>query len=186
MGVRTVVGFTSSVSTLRRPNSKICAVVQLVRRWRFTPRAEARSQFSQAANGGRFTPCRCHFAASPTGVGYRREQSRLQSAPALRHGAAPTSATHHWRHRRRGAHAFRVWAAFLCAEVGPSVHGHEPVVHLTLFSMPWRAKVSRTSCRVQPNPSLKRSANGRPPSPVRWYSVHFHRPGLGVLPSPPV
>ena len=36
-----------------------------------------------------------------------------------------------------------------------------------------------------PNPSLKRSANGRPPGPGRWYSVHFHRPGPGVLPSSP-
>jgi hypothetical protein len=36
-----------------------------------------------------------------------------------------------------------------------------------------------------PNPSLKRSANGRPPSPGRWYAVHFHRPGLGVLPLSP-
>jgi hypothetical protein len=33
--------------------------------------------------------------------------------------------------------------------------------------------------------SLKRSANGRPPGPGRWYAVHFHRPGLGVLPSAP-
>ncbi len=37
----------------------------------------------------------------------------------------------------------------------------------------------------RPNPSLKRSANGRPPSPGRWYAVHFLRPGLGVLPSSP-
>ena len=37
----------------------------------------------------------------------------------------------------------------------------------------------------RPNPSLKRSANGRPPAPGRWYAVHFHRPGAGVLPSSP-
>ena len=36
-----------------------------------------------------------------------------------------------------------------------------------------------------PNHSVNRSANGRPPSPGRWYAVHFHRPGLGVLPSSP-
>ena len=35
------------------------------------------------------------------------------------------------------------------------------------------------------NPSLKRSANGRPPAPGRWYAVHFHRPGAGVLPLSP-
>ena len=43
----------------------------------------------------------------------------------------------------------------------------------------------RAPAPAWPNPSLKRSANGRPPSPGRWYSVHFHRPGLGVLPSSP-
>jgi hypothetical protein len=42
-----------------------------------------------------------------------------------------------------------------------------------------------TTATSRPNPSLKRSANGRPPSPGRWYAVHFHRPGLGVLPSSP-
>ena len=36
-----------------------------------------------------------------------------------------------------------------------------------------------------PNPSLKRSANGRPPGPVWRYAVHFRQPGPGVLPSPP-
>ena len=36
-----------------------------------------------------------------------------------------------------------------------------------------------------PNPSFKRSANGRPPSPGRRYTVHFRQPGLGVLPSSP-
>jgi len=40
--------------------------------------------------------------------------------------------------------------------------------------------------RARPNPSLKGSANGRPPGPGRWYAVHFHRPGPDALPlSPP-
>jgi hypothetical protein len=38
---------------------------------------------------------------------------------------------------------------------------------------------------LTPNPSLKRSANGRPPSPAWWYAVHFHQSGLGGLPSSP-
>ena len=38
---------------------------------------------------------------------------------------------------------------------------------------------------VLPNPSLKRSANGRPPGPVWRYAVHFRQPGPGVLPSSP-
>ena len=29
------------------------------------------------------------------------------------------------------------------------------------------------------------AGNGRPPAPGRWYAVHFHRPGAGVLPSSP-
>ena len=33
---------------------------------------------------------------------------------------------------------------------------------------------------------VKRSANGRPPGPGPWYSVYFHRPGPGVLPSSPL
>ena len=36
-----------------------------------------------------------------------------------------------------------------------------------------------------PNTSLNRSSNGRPPGPGRSYAVHFHRPGLGVLPLEP-
>jgi hypothetical protein len=42
-----------------------------------------------------------------------------------------------------------------------------------------------TVCRVPPNPSLKRSANGRPPGPAWWYAVHFHQSGPGVLPLSP-
>ena len=47
-----------------------------------------------------------------------------------------------------------------------------------------RARRSRHQ-RVRPNPSFKWSANGRPPAPGRWYRVHFHRPGAGVLPLSP-
>ena len=38
---------------------------------------------------------------------------------------------------------------------------------------------------LMPNPSLKRSANGRPPGPVWRYAVHFRQPGPGVLPLSP-
>ena len=38
---------------------------------------------------------------------------------------------------------------------------------------------------VLPNPSLEARPNGRPPGPGRWYAVHFHRPGPGVLPLVP-
>ena len=36
-----------------------------------------------------------------------------------------------------------------------------------------------------PNPSLKRSANGRPPGPATGYGVHFPVAGPGVLPLSP-
>ena len=38
---------------------------------------------------------------------------------------------------------------------------------------------------LRPNPSLKRSANGRPPGPGRRYVVHCRLPGPAVLPSSP-
>ena len=38
---------------------------------------------------------------------------------------------------------------------------------------------------VMPNPSLKRSANGRPPGPVSRYGVHFLLPGPAVPPLAP-
>jgi hypothetical protein len=41
------------------------------------------------------------------------------------------------------------------------------------------------TCPVRSNPSLKRSANGRPPGPGCRYAVHFLHPGPGVLPSSP-
>jgi len=42
-----------------------------------------------------------------------------------------------------------------------------------------------TLAAPRPNPSFEARPNGKPPSPGRWYAVHFHRPGLGVLPSVP-
>src|SRR5712691_13464061 len=42
------------------------------------------------------------------------------------------------------------------------------------------------AAKPAPNPSLKRSANGRPPGPVWRYAVHFRQPGPGVLPSSPL
>ncbi len=39
--------------------------------------------------------------------------------------------------------------------------------------------------QLRPNPSLKRSANGRPPGPAGRYGVHFLPSGPGVLPSAP-
>jgi hypothetical protein len=38
--------------------------------------------------------------------------------------------------------------------------------------------ISANGFRVGSNPSLKRSANGRPPGPVWRCAVHFRQPGL--------
>ena len=38
---------------------------------------------------------------------------------------------------------------------------------------------------LMPNPSVKLSTNGRPPSPSHRYGVHFLWLGLGVLPLVP-
>ncbi len=38
---------------------------------------------------------------------------------------------------------------------------------------------------LRPNPSFKRSTNGKPPGPAWWYAVHFHQSGPGGFPSAP-
>ena len=48
-----------------------------------------------------------------------------------------------------------------------------------------RHRLCLTAYARGPNPSLKRSANGRPPGPVWRYAVHFRQPGPGVLPLSP-
>ena len=50
---------------------------------------------------------------------------------------------------------------------------------------PWQAQPRRLTGAALPNPSLKRSANGRPPGPVWRYAVHFRQPGPGALPLSP-
>jgi hypothetical protein len=50
---------------------------------------------------------------------------------------------------------------------------------------PWQANRQRSPGAALPNPSLKRSANGRPPWPGLRYTVHSLSPGQGVLPSSP-
>ena len=61
--------------------------------------------------------------------------------------------------------------------------------------LPWRIvrsgvarkeiQVRHRTARVLPNPSVKRSANGRPPGPPSRYGVHFLLCGPGVLPLAP-
>ena len=52
-------------------------------------------------------------------------------------------------------------------------------------TMPWCSKLQRSVNTALPNPSLKRSDNGRPPGPATGYGVHFPVAGPGVLPLSP-
>ena len=52
-------------------------------------------------------------------------------------------------------------------------------------SLKFSLGLHRGSPPAWPNPSLKRSANGRPPGPVWRYAVHFRQPGPGVPPLVP-
>ena len=86
----------------------------------------------------------------------------------------------------------RVSASASPRERGPSVTAacylHRPPPRLARE----RAKVAPAALRLHrhhrgalPNPSLKRSANGRPPAPVWRNAVHFRQPGPRVPPSVP-
>ena len=52
------------------------------------------------------------------------------------------------------------------------------------IARPWQAQRWCTTVAALPNPSLKRSANGRPPGPVCGM-LHSPQPGPGVPPSSP-
>ena len=60
-----------------------------------------------------------------------------------------------------------------------------PLLHFSSRRAGGRISPVCPSHALMPNPSLKRSANGRPPCPVWRYAVHFRQPGPGVLPSSP-
>jgi hypothetical protein len=69
------------------------------------------------------------------------------------------------------------------------VHASAPCVHRACVGL-WQARFRLARCphaasQAWPNPSLKRSTNGRPPGPVWRYAVHFRQPGPGVLPLAP-
>ena len=126
------------------------------------------------------------FARAKTGDDQHQQQAaeahgreKEQSTPPRRHRAEPTLGGMQSPYSRpRGARKKIRSCGFQAAVAtcpSPCLHipRNSPHSHLRAPDPAW------------PNPSLKRSANGRPPSPGRWYSVHFHRPGLGVLPSSP-
>ncbi len=104
------------------------------------------------------------------------------------HGSHLTRSTPRLFHRRSPPGLFTPAArgGLKPAPGKPAPEGPPPssTKHRTLLYSPFPSNV-RSGHTATPNPSLKRSANGRTPSPGRWYGVHFHQPGLGVLPSSP-
>jgi hypothetical protein len=96
----------------------------------------------------------------------------------LSQSAEPEAEARSQRRQRQGAHALYPLAAAVA-------HGREGNGARQCASG-FQYAVRRSRIRAaRPNPSLKRSTNGRPPGPGRWYGVHFHRTGPGVLPLAP-
>ena len=208
MSFRPAAGSTNSAFSVSELNLGSQGSVRLVRRWRFAPRAEARSQFVRAATGGKsrsrqFPACALLrasmrqllvkyplqyqsgvVAVQPVGTSTSFEQGRLWRAPALCQGAAPMPWAHQHRHRRQSAHAFRAWAAPRHTYDDQTLRRGKPIVAPTKPSAMQRAKSSRVRGQVQPNPSLKRSANGGPPGP-RSGAVYHPLRGPGVPPLAP-
>ena len=208
MSFRTTAGSANSVASSGELSRPTPGAVWLVRRWRFAPRAEARSQFVRAATGGKSRSRQCRpcalqqadmrrpivkyalqyksrvLAANPGRTNTGFEQGRLWRAPALRRGAAPMPWTHWQRHRRQSAHASRAWAAPRRTYASQSCRRAERIVSSTKRSAMRGPKPSRFARKVQPNPSLKRSANGVPPGPRGGAGYHPPR-GPGVPPLAP-
>jgi hypothetical protein len=92
--------------------------------------------------------------------------ARKRAAPRSQFVGVAASGVERFGHVRRG---FDARASLWCRRQG--------------LQYPTQSSVGLRCAR--PNPSFNRRANGTPPSPGRWYSVHFHRPGLGGAPLPP-
>ena len=143
--------------------------------WRFAPAWSApRSQSSGAAKGG-----------------------NLISSASWKNGSVPVKSITHPKNVQLGASQEHLrlrrainkmqcnrphrWSSALSG----SALGLTPRTVTTGLRCAGKTAMARQHRQVQPNPSLKRSTNGRPPGPGRWYVVHFHRPGPGVQPSSP-
>ena len=133
----------------------------------------------------------CHVPAwpsHPSALTMRFAVRALQAAPGQRPGpspgmnspqdcSCPGSASHllrcgFLRTMPRGlALAFGSWLSLLT--MSPSRYSHRGLAPQKFAPM------------LGAHPSLKRSANGRPPGPGPRYGVHFLSPGPGVLPLAP-
>ncbi len=116
------------------------------------------------------------------GASHRKSKTRLSACCAAVEapGAASTP-----RQGHLGCSASRVRLALLASS--RSAGKNEDNLPAQSMSRRFKAGCSTgvTTATSRPNPSLKRSANGRPPGPVWRYAGHFRQPGPGVLPSSP-
>ena len=132
----------------------------------------------EAAGGGNWTCNARHVSDS---------RSQARSAPSARFGIVSTCRAESeeliglpWL---RGAKR-RARSLALAADAGYrdcTCRGAEPEAKSHACKST-RASLPR---ELMPNPSLKRSANGRPPGPGWWYGVHFHQPRAGGMPLSP-
>ena len=151
-----------------------------------------------------------HDAAKPREPGCLQERARTRSQfPRPRASTCEVSAATNWNYMEPVCHIEPVHCVAslavqsvrrAAASIGAPGHGQwRRLQHATRRRLQlraryvwwpariahWHAHSRRTSCAALPNPSLKRSANGRPPGPVWRYAVHFRQPGPGVLSSSP-
>lgn len=125
---------------------------------------------SQAPGGGRVLPEASWAARRRQTLGEFKDTEEDECVRL----ASPRAQSQEGRHKR----------CAVARGLKPDFKSTPPARHLPAFCV---LEVVHATARraLRPNPSLNRSSNGRPPSPVRWYTVHLHRPGLGVLPLPP-
>ena len=128
---------------------------------------------AQGRNGLGRPSAKKHRTAVPHRSANLRRKGRLSVSSSGRHNQQ----CHPWpkRVRRLGcvaSHSRQRGAGSLCG--GPR-----------RITGPCQAHLPQLPHAVLPNPSLKRSANGRPAGPGLRYGVHFLSPGPAVLPLSP-
>ena len=183
------------------------AVIQLVSEVRFAQAAEAAESVQwkppEAAIGGKgpdwnrsrrmenflTDECSPHRSIEPMDIEFVMSLL-VKSGRAAAVVSTGPAGTQRLPCQRVGSGVGAEYAPTPIAAYSQSWHSHElrgsTIARLTGAAQQHATSPAKAPVRAaRPNPSLKRSANGRPPAPGRWYAVHFHRPGAGVLPLSP-
>ena len=152
---------------------------------------EPTADFSQ---GRPCRPVQTHDEAA--GGGNRTLQRPSGKRPALAREKESISTVGHRHHVQESSNRRVRWLAHAARRRAPcKMLGSRLSRGVPQLLLRWRRAGSKSdACKftlaslpreLMPNPSLKRSANGRPPGPGRQYGGHFCQPGPGVLPSSP-